>query len=247
MSSSNHIISAKKTDSKSGNVGLVSVIILSEKQAKGMKSCGPIPLFKISGQKTLLERQIDAVLKSFKSFEIILCAGFDICKVSTIIRSKFKNLNIRIVENQLHYNSNCCESARLCFNNTLNENLIVLDGSVMISHDDLQSIEMTPGASVMFQEDNEGFDIGVIHNNNILENLSIGIKMNPWNGVFSINGHKHINNFLSILNNPDFKNKLLFEAINSYNSRFGEVRVKKSNQNYTKLDNLKNFKRINSK
>lgn len=243
MANKPHIISAKRTESPADKASLITVIMLSEKQGRGMKSCGPIPLLNV-GAKSILEQQIEAISRSFSNYEIVLCAGFEGNKLASSVRSKFSNLNVRIVENQLHYNSNCCESARLCLNNTMNENIILIDGSILISHSDLQRITTKPGLTMYFQDEYfDGLDVGIIQNGGVVENLTLGLKSNFWNGVLSINGKKQVNNLLSVLSNPDFKTKFLFEGINHYNARYGGVFAEKSQQSYIKLDNIKNIKR----
>ena len=108
--------SSKKTD-------FVSVVLFSENHGYRMKSYGPIPLIQIEG-KTLIEKQIESIRAIFTNFEIILCSGFETEKTVNFVREHFENINIRVVENQVHYNSNCCESARLCINNTMNNKIL---------------------------------------------------------------------------------------------------------------------------
>ena len=108
------------------------MVLFSENHGYRMKSYGPVPLIKIDG-KSLIETQINAIKSTFSNFEIILCSGFETERTVNFIKEKFNNINIRVVENQVHYNSNCCESARLCINNTMNNKILFCGGGVLLT------------------------------------------------------------------------------------------------------------------
>lgn len=222
---------------------LVTVALLSENHGHRMKSYGPISLIKI-GSKTLLEKQIDAIRNTFPNCEIIICAGFEASKTAHFIKSKFHDLNIRVVENQMHYNSNCCESARLCLNNTMNNKVLICSGGILFSAAHLQTIDLDK-TCVLSQKDNfaTAFEIGVIENDNMLETFSIGIKHNYWSEIFFLNGGKEINHFLSIISQTDYKNRFIFEAINEMNKKY-PVTVIKSHKNLQKINNLRALREV---
>jgi len=222
---------------------LVTIILFSENHGHRMKSYGPISLIKI-GNKTLIEKQIDAINNVFSNFEIILCSGFETSKIVTFIKSKLSHINIRIVENQIHYNSNCCESARLCINNTTNNKVLFCNGGILINSQSLNAVDLNTNCVLMQDHSYDpNFEIGIIQNNNRLENFSLGVKNKYWSEIFFINGEKDIANFSSILYNPDFKNKFMFEAINEFNKK-SYIRVIKNPRESMKLDNIKTLKRI---
>lgn len=222
---------------------LVTIILLSENHGHRMKSYGPISLIKLGG-KTLLEKQIETISSTFENFEIIVCSGFETEKTVDFIKSKFKNLNIRIVENQMHYNSNCCESARLCLNNTMNDRVLFCSGGVLISQSHLNALDFNKNCVLVQSEVNDSnFEIGVIENDNILENFSIGVKNKYWSEIFYLNGVKEVNYFLSIISDPDYKNKFIFEALNEFNKKI-RLHVVKSNKTLLKIDNIRTLKRI---
>ena len=222
---------------------LVTVVLLSENHGHRMKSYGPISLIKLGG-KTLLEKQIDSISSTFENFEIIICSGFETEKTVEFVKSKFKNLNIRIVENQMHYNSNCCESARLCLNNTMNDRVLFCSGGVLINQSHLNAIDFGKNCALMQNESpDSNFEIGVIENDNLLENFSIGIKNKYWSEIFYLNGSKEISYFLSIVSDPDYKNRFLFEALNEFNKKI-KLQIIKSNKSLLKIDNIRTLKRI---
>jgi len=222
---------------------LVTIVLLSENHGHRMKSYGPISLIKLGG-KTLLEKQIETIVSTFENFEIIICSGFETSKTVSFIKSKFSDLNIRIVENQMHYNSNCCESARLCLNNTMNSKVLFCGGGVLITPAHINAISFNKNCALIQNESNDSnFEIGVIENDLLLENFVIGIKNKFWSEIFYLNGEKEINHFMSIVSNPDYKNRFMFEAINEFNKKFNVITVR-AQKAPLKIDNIKTLKRI---
>jgi choline kinase len=208
-----------------------------------MKSHGPTSLIKINN-KTLLEKQVDIIKSVFTNYEIILCSGFETQKIVNFVKSNLSDINIRVVENQMHYNSNCCESARLSISNTLNSKLIIIDGNILIRRDNLKLLNMTTSCVMIQNKPYESnLEIGVIHNGGRLENMSPGIKNWYWSEILYLNGHKDISNFYNVVCNPDFKNKFLFEAINEFNKKNKLLTVKNDSISL-KIDNIKTLKRI---
>ena len=102
MRNKNRFITSPKVGQSSGKkTDFVSIILFSENHGYRMKSYGPTPLIEIEG-KSLIERQIDSIKATFSNFEIILCSGFETEKTVTFIQEKFGDINIRVVENQVH-------------------------------------------------------------------------------------------------------------------------------------------------
>jgi choline kinase len=222
---------------------LVTIILLSENHGHRMKSYGPLSLLKL-GSKTLLEKQIETIISTFENYEIIICSGFETIKTTTFVKSKFSDLNIRIVENQMHYNSNCCESARLCLNNTMNNKIIICGGGVLAKPTHFSSIDYNRSCVLMQNQiSDSNFEIGIIENNSILENFSIGIKNKYWSEIFYLNGFKEISLFSSIVSDADFKNRFLFEALNEFNKK-QKLKVVQTQNPLIKIDNIKTLKRI---
>ena len=223
---------------------LISIILFSENHGYRMKSYGPIPLIQISGQ-SLLERQINSIKSSFSNFEIILCSGFETEKTVSFIKDNFGSINIRVVENQVHYNSNCCESARLCMNNTTNTRLLLCGGGVLFTHNHLDIIDVDVSTVIYQNQQNDtNFEVGIVHNDNLLEGLSIGVKDQYWTEILYLNGKRSIKSLYSILSNPEYKNRFIFEAINELLNK-NEISVKQNtNKPIVKINNIKNLKRI---
>lgn len=239
-------IASPKAEQKGSNSKIkefVTIILLSENHGHRMKSYGPISLIKIGG-KTLIEKQIEAIKSCFVNFEIIVCSGFETSKIVLFIKNKFPNLNIRVVENQMHYTSNCCESARLCLSNTTNNKILFCNGGVLINSSHLNLINLEKNCILVQDESyDSNFEVGVIENNNILENFSIGIKNKYWSEILYLNDEKEINNLYAIISNPEYKNRFMFEAINEINKNLN-IHVIKTSKPLTKLDNIKTLKRV---
>ncbi len=240
---SKYIISPKGTNSDK-KTEFVSVVLFSENHGYRMKSYGPIPLIEI-GDKSLLEKQVDAIQATFPSFEIILCSGFETVKTVNFIKEKFQGVNIRVVENQVHYNSNCCESARLCLNNTSNHRILFCGGGVLLQPEHLDLIDLKTSSIVYQKQQNDSnFEVGVIQNESYLEGLSIGVKDLYWTELLYLSNKNIIKTLYSILSNPEYKNRFIFEAINELSLK-NKILTKYNTKNLMiKIDKIKTLKRI---
>jgi len=245
MRNDKYIISAKSTEVKNDRVkDYVTVVLLGENHGHRMKSYGPIPLIKINN-KTLLEKQVEAIKAVFPRHEIILCSGFDAKKTTEYVKKNLKKENIRIVENQLHYNSNCCESARLCLNNTSNNKILICSGNILLTPSYLSAIDYKK-TSISVQQDNikSEFFISAIVNKNKLQSFCLGEKTDFWTETLYLNGDNVVDQFYTIVSNPDFKNKFMFEAINELLRNHQVTVTDVTNQKVVKLNNIKTLKRI---
>ena len=222
----------------------ITVVLLCEKAGHRMKSYGPTPLIKIGGS-TLLDKQISSLKSVFSSFELIICGGFDCEKIVRFVREKYKELNIRIVENQVYPHSNCCESARLCINNTTNSKILICNGDLLI---DTQVFSLIQGGkSFIILEENpcKNFEIGVtINEEGNTGNLSFGIE-NIWSEMVFFHSQDVIESFRKIISNADYKNKFMFEALNDLIKTKHKleviVNVKKP---ITKISNIKTYHEV---
>jgi choline kinase len=226
------------------NLGLITVVLLSENHGHRMKSYGPISLLKIGG-KSLVEKQIESVNTILPNSEIVLCCGYEAFKTVAFVKSKFatRNPKVRVVENQLHYNTNCCESARLCLSNTMNDKILFISGGVLLKPEHLAVIDFKK-TSIVTQDsnNNSNLEVGVIENDSILENMSFGIKTKYWSEIFYLTGVSQINEFYSLISGADYKNKFLFEAINEFARKFPVSVAKATNSTLIKIDNIKTIK-----
>ena len=225
----------------------VSFILLAENHGYRMKSYGPISLVRIGG-KSLIEKQVEAIKASFLNFEVLICSGFETSKIYNFVKKMFGHSeNIRIVENQVYFHSNCCESIRLCLNNVMYPNIVICGGGVLLTPEYLQSIDLKR-SSMLFQEGQGGgdeFEVGVIGNNGKLENLSLAVSEEKWTELTYITGEGLVQSFYNAVSNPEYKNKFLFEAINSWSGRRHVSLKENIGAPIVKINTIKTLKRIN--
>jgi hypothetical protein len=209
----NHTLKVKRNSIERRN-DFVSIIILSENYGYRMKSYGSMSLLKIA-DKSLIEKQLKVIKSFFINYEVILCCGFETKKTVDFVKDKFANENIRIVENQIYSNSNSCESARLCLNNLMNDKVLIIHGDLVLSAAMLSQIDYKNN-SILVQDDNrhKNFIVSAIDHENQLNNFCIGGKNKFWTDCVYLNDGGSINKLSEIVNNPNYKNKFLFEALN---------------------------------
>ena len=226
----------------------ISVVLLSDKAGKRMKSYGPTPLVSIKGKK-LIDWQIAALKAVFKDFEIVIAGGFECEKVVKYVRTKHQSLRIRIVENQIYHHSNCCESLRLCINNISNDSVLIVNGDVLFNWSSLNDI--TTGSACVLYQDNQpstNLEVGLIKSDrDNLVNLNYGITDKIWSEMLYLKGRTNIECLRSIVSSIEYKNKLLFEAISSMPDQRCKIKTIYDKKNATfKISNVKTLRGINS-
>jgi NDP-sugar pyrophosphorylase family protein len=205
-----------------------------------MKSYGSSCLLEISGIK-LLDVQIQTINSYFSNKEIILCVGFDSSSIIKYVRNSYKNLNLRIVENQLYEKTNSCESLRLCLNNTLNNKIFVIDGSILLNYNIFSGISLKE--NILFtQNKSNNFEIGFNTNErNLIEHISYG-AYNIWSEIFYLSSATDA--MRKLLSNEQFKNKLIFEAINELIKNKNNFKSIDQNHNFEKINNIKTYHKL---
>lgn len=245
MRKKNHIAFPKPEQGKEKKLkDFVTVVILSENHGYRMKSYGSIPLITVK-DKTLIQRQIDTIKATLLNYEIIVCAGFESKKITDYIKKNLSCENVRVIENQVHFNSNCCESARLCIGNTMNSKILFVSGNLLLTPEFLSDIDYSK-SSIVVQDKNPtmNFEISGISEKQRLTSLCLGEKNNFWTESVFLRGRETIERFYDIVSNPDFKNKFLFEAINEL-SKTKDISVMKNHGTpILKINNLKSLKEI---
>jgi len=228
---------------------LVTVVLLSEKAGYRMKSYGPPPLIRV-GDSTLLGTQIAAIQSVFMNFELILCAGFDCERVANYVREHHRDIPIRIVENQMHYHSNGCESFRLCLNNTTNSNILLCSGDLLFNADVLSLV--TSKDSYVFSEEGSAkatrstnLEIGItINDEGCVENFCYGLE-HIWSEMIFFHGHDVIESFRKIISSIEYKNKFIFEALNDLSNIGHRLRVVTNTRTpLIKINNIKTYHEV---
>jgi hypothetical protein len=221
---------------------LVSVVLLSENYGYRMKSCGPISLVKV-GNHTLLEHQLDAINKAFTHYEIILCTGFETEKVLNFIEVKCPTAPIRVVENQIYKVTNCCESTRIALNNISNDCVVICNGELMLSPEQLKKVDLSQSCVLSQLQPVDNIDVGIIQNDGYLETMNVGLKGELWSEIVCLSDRRAIACLKSYLSMTEFKNKFLFEAIQSMCKR-QPLRVIDMGFSASKINNAKSLQRV---
>jgi NDP-sugar pyrophosphorylase family protein len=245
----NFITSAKNNERDPNCLGFVSVVLLCEKAGKRMKSYGPTPLVEIAGRK-LIDLQIESIRAVFRDFEIIIACGFESEKIIKYVRKNYSSISIRVVENQVYHHSNCCESLRLCINNISNDTILVMSGDLLFHPSSIKDMAKTKGC-VLFQdgESSSNLEIGIISKEDEkLLSLHYGLSDKSWSEMCLLKGRETIEVLRGTISSIDYKNRLVFEALNSMaDQRQGLVVVKNNGPKVIKINNIKTLREINNR
>jgi len=240
----NSITSARgdKKNRKKGDK--VTIAILSAKPGYRMKSYGPPSLLCV-GSHCLLDIQIEAIRAVHKNYEIIVCCGFEADRVSRHIKTKYKNQNIRIVENQLFDETNCCETLRLCLNNVSSDSLLVCNGELVLYPELVKIHEEVPYIlSHKRGKKKSTLEIGsVCDENGLVTNMSYGLT-DLWSEIFYLHSRETIESLRRIVSTEAFKNKLIFEALNEFNKTKYNLHQVMTKDKAVKIDNIKTYHRV---
>lgn len=190
------------------NEGDISVAILAAGKGSKIKSYEPRSLLKISN-KLLIEHQCDVINSHFKNPEIITTIG---CHANKVIRKIGQQF--RIVENQLHEETNSAESLRLAFNNSRHTNFMFMHGDLKFNTETLdvcyEKSFIIVDSSGMIKEN----EIGVTKIKNKASILSYGLPL-KWGQIAFFTGKEYniLTNIMQKFEARD-KKKLSFEIIN---------------------------------
>jgi CTP:phosphocholine cytidylyltransferase-like protein len=246
MNSKDHIVSVKRKKSDKRNLD-ISIILLSAKPGTRMKSYGPPSLLTL-GSHTLIDIQIEAIRAVHKTFEIVLCCGFEASKIIKHVKNKYRGLNIRIVENQKFEEYNCCESLRLCLNNIHSTSIMVCNGELLLYP---EMVKVHQDKSYLLTQHSSkkvlNLEVGsVVDENDIVSNISFGLP-NIWSEVFYINGKESIENLRKIVSLDGYKNKFVFEALNDLSKSKHIFRQQINKNSVIKIDDMKTYHNIKEK
>tara|TARA_R110002096_G_scaffold251339_1_gene444093 strand:+ start:1794 stop:2540 length:747 start_codon:yes stop_codon:yes gene_type:complete len=208
-------ITSPKKGNNTKKKEFITAVLLGENYGYRMKSYGPISMLKLEDGKTVIEKQIESIQSTFQNFEIIVCVGFESIKIVNFLKTKFSNMNIKVVENQMYHNSNCCESIRLCLNTIMNDKIIFFGGGVLFCPSHLGMLNLNkPSIVTQNQIDDSNFEIGIIEEKSKLQRLSLGVKDKYWTEILYLNNVDLVDRFYKIVSTIEYKNKFMFEAIN---------------------------------
>lgn len=149
----------------------ISVVIVSAGAGSRIRSNEPRSLIKIKND-TLINHQIQAITDTFKTYEVIGVFGTQIEKILKKVDNR-----IRVVENQLHNETNNSESMRLGLNNSLYNNVLFIHGDIYFKSSLLKSADYTKSFLVVdANQDMSEKEVGLTINNNKASILSYGLE-----------------------------------------------------------------------
>lgn len=232
----------KNTQKKDND--LYTIILICDNPGYRMKSYGPTCLIDLIKNKKLLDLQVDVIKKIFDNFEIIICAGFDVDKISKYVRSKYKDINIRIVENQLFENTGPCESIRLAINNTNNNKIFILDGGLIFEKNIFNHFNFDISSILLEEYPCENLEIGAnINENKQVEHLSFG-GHKIWSEILYLNNEMIIESLRKIINSAEYKRKFIFEALNELLKTNNKLSYHINKTKINKISNIKTYHKI---
>ena len=206
-----------------------------------------MPLLKL-GFHCLIDVQIAAIKAVYKNPEILLCCGFESDKVVRYVRNKYPSDNIRIVENQLFDETNCCETLRLCLNNTTSDSMLVCNGDLLLYPEIVKVIRDLPYVLTQKKGKKKStLEVGTVCDENFMvTNMSFGLP-NLWTEIFHLNSKECINTMRKIVSSDNFKNRLIFEALNSFNETKHSLTQITSAEKVVKINNVQTYHQVRDK
>lgn len=202
-------------DSGAPSNKMYTIILFSESHGYRMKNHGAVQLTKING-KHLIDLQINAIRSKFNNFNIILSCGFESGRIWKYIRSKYTNLDISLIENPLYKTTNSCESVRLAMMNTRCSNVLICASSNVIENKHLCQINLEKTSILCQDSKNNKSDLKVYNTLDGRVKIDFGVGDLSWSEIIYLDGEKNTNEFFSIIDNEEYKNKFVFEAINKF-------------------------------
>ena len=216
----------------------ISVVILADEMGYRMKSYGPKCLIPTNSGNNILLDQVNVIKKIFHNHEIILLTGFQSDKVS-----KRRPSEIRIVENQLHEETNSVEGFRLCLNNCLTDRILVLDGDLIFNEEAIFNITRL-GSSVLIDSKNkmDPMEVGVTIDKNFVINFAYGLDT-KWCKIVFLTGKE-----LQLAKNfcgKDRSKMYLFEMLNYIIENDGKIRwMEPEKFHLFKVDSIKEYHKL---
>ena len=232
------IAPAKALDAGKSEHKFVSVIIPAAGLGNRMNSYGPKCLFPTSKGSTILTKIVSNVKKVYPHCEIIVAVGFDADKV---IKATPKD--VRIVENQLYDTTNMVESIRLSLNNSIYNDVIIINGDLIFNVFTLQNL--TCGGSCVIVDSQKRFqknEIGVTVVDNNAVHFSYGLPT-KWAQIVYLTG-KELKLFKEFCDNKENNKKYTFEILNMIIEAGGcIVTDEPKGMRITEIDSMKDLPR----
>ena len=213
------------------NINPIDVVLLNAHTGTRMKSYGSRALLKFD-YGPLYQIQRDVVHNAYSKPNIIMSTGFEADKIIKILDN-----TIPIVENQLYSNTNEVEEVRLAMNLTTEDNVLLIDGSILFNDHTIKHLDRS-GIVVSPDLNSEG--VGVTLNKGKVSRLSYGLEY-KWCHILYLIG-KELQLFKKIIRNRELSNLFLHEVINMMVDSGGNITVfNPPNMNVLKIDSYADY------
>lgn len=221
-----------------------TILLFTESHGYRMKNHGAVQLTKLNGS-FLIDHQIKALKSRFKNFNIVLSCGFESSRIWKHLKQNYPTLNIRLIENPLYRTTNSCESIRLALMSTDCKNIFICSSANLFNKSHLNQLNFSDTSIFCQNLPNNKTDIKVYKSNNNSTKLDFGVGDLCWTEMLYLDGEKSVNDFYTIIDCEEYKNKFLFEAINKLAQKRKIAIYENKDKEIIKLDSAIKLKEIN--
>jgi len=159
----------------------ISVAILGNETDYRVRSYGPKCLLK-HGSSTIIQNQIKLLGETSCISDLVVVLGFECEKIINYIPD-----HVRVVENQLYYETNSSESLRLIINNIRGDRLLIIDGNILISRKAFKKLDFSNSFALCHKNDKLKNEISASKIGDHIGNFSFGLE-NCWDGIAFLQG-----------------------------------------------------------
>jgi len=227
-----------KSKKKNRKKRKITVILVYHSFIPKMKSYGNaafIPIGK-SSQK-VIDYQIHSIQQAIEDFEIIIASGYDSKRIRKYVYSKYKNVDIRCVENINYENSGICESIRLAINNTKNKRTLIINGNYIVRPKDLEGLLREKKHIVTSSDGTLDIKVNLNKETKTIEHMSFGSLGDGWCEILNMEESSINDEFNKIINSGNFNNKIFYEVINHMIKKGIKILPYQGGESITKLSN----------
>jgi len=210
-------------------------IILSAQKSnkRGYKN---IPLTILNNNETLIDRQINTILRCNKNSDIILVSGFEHDRIVDYVHSNQYN-SVRIAENQHYKMSSILESWRLGLNLALNQDTYIIHGDRIFNESCLSSKANGETHTLVHDINKNNYNLGILYEENKLINMSYGLP-SVWSEIFFIS-KKDFNITRTLIN--EYKKRKIYTIESFINTLCHEIPISILHKS---VDDVKTLKEI---
>lgn len=180
----NRFITSAKRTVMGKDVGTLTIVLLAASPGNRLKGAGPISLFKINPDKTLLDYQVNSLRIFYPKSEILVVGGFEFTK---LVENSPPNL--RLIENENYEGRSVISSLRLAICASPFPNLLVVYGDLLFSYEAIKDLT-TKGSLVVTLSDFREKNVGVFSIGGEITTFSYGLP-DKWGQIAYFEGDEY--------------------------------------------------------